>query len=196
MTRSTKNAALAVAAIAWLATPASAQNIDGPPQMATAEDMALFQPYIGRFRSEDRIFDDSEIRYHFEVDYAWYDRLRSIVRYELAMVIPEQERRREVGSGFYYLDRVNNRIGVFGAFPDGRVGSGTMGAFDRATSARTVWVNGVGPDGSITQVHDHFEVIDEDSWRNVTHIRQGEGEWQQISSGVYSRVADDANEVG
>lgn len=189
-------ALLAAATALPVAAPALAQQETVAPQSATAADMALFAPYIGRFRSEDKVFEDSAVTYHYEIDYRWYDRQRSIVSYALALVIPEQDRRLEIGDGFYYFDRVNNRIGVFGAFPDGRVGQGTMGQFDRETHARTVWVDGVGPDGSVTQVRDRFEIIDADSWRNVTRIRRAGEDWQQVNADTYTRIGEDESNAG
>ena len=168
---------------------AYAQSIDGPSQSATVDDMALFSPYIGRFRSEDKTSDEGTI-FFYEIHYGWYDRGHTIVSYELTLVVPSQDRRVGIGDGYYYFDRVNNRIGVFGVFPDGRTGLGAMGEFERDTGTRTVWVTGIGRDGVQTQVRDYFEVIDENSWRNATHIRQGEEDWRQIGSDIYTRIEE------
>ena len=178
-----------------LSSPLRAQDeialpaANATPRSATADDMTLFEPYIGRFRSDDKTADNGTV-FHYEIDYDWYDRNHSIVSYALTVVVPANAVRRHIGSGYYYLDRVNGRIGVFGVFPDGRVGNGTMGEFDPETSTRAVWVTGVAPDGTQTQVHDRFEIIDENSWSNVTHIRRDGGDWQQMGSDTYTRIAD------
>ena len=179
----------AALAVAQHSHSAFAQSIDGPPQSAAVEDMAVFEPYIGRFRSEDKTSDEGP-SFFYEIDYRWYDRGHTIVSYALILVVPSQDRRVGIGDGYYYVDRINGRIGVFGVFPDGRPGLGALGEFDRVTGARTVWVTGVGPNGVRTQVRDHFEIIDGNTWRNATHIRQGDDDWRQIGSDIYTRLSD------
>ena len=122
----------AALAVAQHSHSAFAQSIDGPPQSAAVEDMAVFEPYIGRFRSEDKTSDEGP-SFFYEIDYRWYDRGHTIVSYALILVVPSQDRRVGIGDGYYYVDRINGRIGVFGVFPDGRTGLGALGEFDRVT---------------------------------------------------------------
>lgn len=160
------------------------------PSRATAEDMALFVPYIGRFRSES-YNDGNEGRFYFVIDYRWYDTRKRIVAYTLEQIFLDKQESRAVGDGFYCYDSLNQKIGVFGAFPDGRTGSDTMGRFDRNNHSRTVWIVGTAPDRPPVEVRDHFEIIDGNSWRNITRIRpKGSKEpWREISNDVYTRIS-------
>lgn len=184
-----------LAAVLILAMPASAQwsHSEGEPRAATIEDMRVLDPYVGRFRSEDKVFDDSDTRYFFVIDYSWYDRNRTILRYSLERHIPSMDRVDGIGDGFYYYDRAKQRIGVFGVFPDGRQGAGSMGEFDPGDHSRAVWVDAFGPDGRPVEVHDAFELVDEDNWRNVTHIKVDGGEWQEIGRDNYTRLPGEAS---
>lgn len=165
-------------------------HADGAPKSAAAEDMAIFDHYVGRFRSEDKVFDNSETTYFFVIDYRWYDRGKTIIAYSLERHIPSMDRIDRIGDGFYYLDRRDARIGVFGVFPDGRVGAGSMGEFDGESGARAVWVDAISPNGQPVEVHDAFSLVDADHWRNVTHIRREDGDWQEIGRDIYTRLPE------
>lgn len=186
-------AAAAGTALFTCPSPAQWAHSDSDPKTATIEDMRVLDPYVGRFRSEDKTFDDSDISYFFVIDYDWYDRNRSILRYQLERHAPALDRVDHIGMGFYYFDRAAEKIGVFGVFPDGRQGAGSMGEFDPDTHARAVWVEAFGPNGQPVEVHDAFELIDADNWRNVTHIRQPGGDWMEINRDSYTRIPESAD---
>ena len=174
------------------AAPATAQSPadESVPKAATVDDMAVLEPYVGRFRSEDKTYDNSDVTYFFVIDYQWYDKKKTILRYKLERHSPALDRIDGIGEGYYYFDSSNGRIGVFGVFPDGRMGQGSMGEFDRQTSSRAVWVSGTSPDGKPVQVRDAFEIIDKDHWRNVTQVRLDGGDWQVIGRDTYTRMTD------
>lgn len=189
--------------LALVAAPASAQEqpgeielADDQPMSARVADMALFEPYIGRFRSGEFANPANDTRFYFTVDYDWYDRGRTIVSYRLEQIFPESGERRIIGDGYYYFDRVHDRIGVFGVFPDGRSGVGTMGRFNRDDHSRTVWIIGTSPNQPPLQVRDRFEIIDENSWRNITHVRPvgSDADWREVSNGIYTRLPDCAED--
>ena len=184
--------ALAMLALCFTHPAAAEDSIEenAVPQSAVAEDMALFEPYIGLFRSQDYTRQSDGARFHFTIDYSWYDVAKSIVAYRIEMVIEGDDMVREIGEGFYFFDRIESRIGVIGMFRDGRSGRGHMGEFDRRTHARTVWVTGTSPRQPPIEVRDSFELIDENSWRNVTRISSGgeAAEWRVISDSVYTRI--------
>lgn len=167
----------------------SFEAFDGSPQAASVEDMRIMVPYVGTFRSVDHTFDDSEIAYHFEVDYEWFDASQTIVKWTVTMVIPEQERRIVNGQGFYGFDAFEQRLYVFGAFSRGVSGWGALGSFDHDSGAREVWARSRDAEGVDTFVRDRFEVLDENRWRNETWLRIGsEAEWRKVYEGVYTRV--------
>lgn len=162
------------------------------PQAATVEDMAVFAPYVGTFRSEEKTRSSDGAAFHYLIEYSWFDRDQTVLRFRLTLVVAQDMVARPIGEGFYYFDRINDRIGVFGVFPDGRSGIGTMGRFDRATHARSVWIVGTSPDMPPMDVRDSFELIDGDSWRNTTWVRPAGSDepWQQVGNDTYRRVED------
>ncbi len=183
--------ALAVAVLTGVvgpAAPVGAQE-EGEPQRAVAEDVRLFDRYVGRFRSPTRLFDDGETEHYFVVDYHWYDPGKTLLKYEIEMVIPSQDRSLSTSEGFYGYDPVAQRLFVFGAFRQGAMGWGTMARFDHETGRREVWVESRTPDGEVSEIRDEFEMLDDDRWRNVTRQRLGgDGEWTVISEGIYTRL--------
>lgn len=171
------------------ASPAPQEVEDPQPQSASEEDMQVFAPYIGRFRSEPQRRPSDGAAYHFTVEYSWYDQPQTIVAYKLAMVVPGEEAVTSIGEGFYYFDRVSEHIAVVGVFRDGRSGAGLIGEFDRETHERTVWVTGTAPGQPPVALRDGFELLDEDRWRNVTQVRPpGSNEWRTVSDSVYTRL--------
>jgi len=167
-----------------------AADID-TPQAASADDMKIFEPYIGKFRSEAKLFDDSDIEYFFTVSYQWYDQGKSIVKYVVAMEIPAQERSVEMSEGFYGYDPFNKNLYVFGAFTRGQTGWGTVGKFDHETGARETWARSMNPENTVIHVRDTFRQVDSDNWTNKTFIRpQGEAEWKLVVDDQYSRMTD------
>ena len=159
------------------------------PQAASPEDMRIFEPYIGTFRSESKLFDDSEIEYYFTVSYQWFDQAKTIVKYTVAMEIPAQNRTVINSEGFYGYDPFNENLYVFGAFSQGMTGWGTVGKFDHESGARETWAKSMNPEGVVTQVKDTFQRIDSDHWSNRTFLRSGvETEWKPVVEDDYSRV--------
>jgi len=171
-----------------LAFSACAQD-DLSPQAATPEDMRIFEPYIGSFRSESKPFDNSEVEYHFTISYQWFDKPKSIVKYVVAMEIPAQERTLVLSEGFYGYDPFNQQLYVFGAFTRGQSGWGTVGLFDHANGRRETWARSMTPDGKVVHVRDTFERLDDNHWNNKTYVRQGEEpDWKVVSEDHYTRV--------
>ena len=157
-------------------------------QTAEAADMALFEPFIGTFISDDKV-SPSGTEYRFIIDYGWYDDKKTIIKYTLEIEFPEQEDIRPIGEGYYRLDPLTRRIAVVGVFRDGRSGAGFMTPFDVATGSREVRIRTVLPDGAEGEVRDTFWVIDKDTWGNRTFMRSGNGPWRQVSEDVYHRKA-------
>jgi len=175
-------------ALAW--SPAMVAN--EVPQIAKPDDMKIFEPYIGTFRSGSKLFDDSEIEYYFTVTYQWFDKGKTIVKYTVAMEIPEQGRTLVNSEGFYGYDPFNQNLYVFGAFTRGMTGWGAVGKFDHESGNRETWAKSMGPDNVVTHVRDTFQYIDADHWLNRTFIRQDEaGEWKIVVEDDYTRVKTD-----
>jgi len=157
-------------------------------QTAEATDMALFEPFIGTFISDDKVFANGT-EYRFIIDYGWYDDKKTIIKYTLEIEFPEQEDIRPIGEGYYRLDPLTRRIAVVGVFRDGRSGAGFMTPFDVETGSREVRIRTALPDGSEGEVRDTFWVIDKDTWGNRTFMRSGNAPWRQVSEDVYRRKA-------
>lgn len=182
-------ATLLLAANAIASEPARYDDLTW--QAATRDDMQLFAPYIGTFRGPSYQASDDGREFYFTIDYQWYDRDERIVKYQLTTEFPESGESRPLGEGFYMFDATTHRIQVVGAFVDGRSGSGFMTPFDVESGAREVRVLGRAPDGTVSDVRDTFQRIDEDHWRNVTFILGPDGEWNKVHEAVYERVASE-----
>lgn len=156
-------------------------------QESTAEDMSLFEPYIGTFRGETYTAD-SGTEFYFTIKYEFYDRNKTVVRYSLQTHLPQSNEVRPLGEGFYMWDVFTSRIKVVGVFRDGRIGSGFMSPYDAETGAREVRIHASNPDGSMTEVRDTFWLIDKNSWGNKTYISNDGTPWQAVSEAVYTRV--------
>jgi len=164
---------------------------DEAAQPASPGDMKIFEPYIGTFRSDTKLFDDSDIEYYFTVSYQWFDQARTIVKYTVAMEIPVQNRTIINSEGFYGYDPFNQNLYVFGAFTRGMTGWGTVGTFDHESGARETWAKSMSPEGVVTHVRDTFQHIDADHWSNKTFLRSGdEAEWKLVVEDAYSRVKE------
>lgn len=187
-------AAALVATAALALSPTKAEEAaptpyDAASQRATADDMRIMAPYIGEFRSATHTFDDGKTEHYFIVKYEWFDRPRTIVRFTISMVIPSQGRTLVNSEGFYGFDPFHQQLYVFGAFTHGMSGWGSICEFSHETGARIVCAKSKGADGVVTYVRDAFEVIDDNTWKNKTRIREGEGgEWKLAHEGTYTRV--------
>lgn len=179
-----------IALAALLPSLARASGLE-EPQAAIAEDMKIFEPYIGAFRSSTHLFDDGKTEHHFIVSYEWFDQKKSIVKYVVSTVIPSQDRTILNSEGFYGFDPFDNRLYVLGAFRNGMTGFGSVGVFDHESGARETWAKSKGADGGVTYVRDGFQLIDADRWRNTTRIKIGDaGEWKVVSEDVYTRIRE------
>lgn len=156
-------------------------------QTAEAADMALFEPFIGRFASDDKT-SAAGTEYRFIVEYDWYDTKKTVVKYTLEIEFTEQNDIRPIGEGYYRFDPVSGRIAVVGVFRDGRSGAGFMTPFDVKSGSREVRIRTVLPGGNAGEVRDTFWVIDQNSWGNRTFMRSGDAPWRQVSEDVYHRV--------
>lgn len=158
------------------------------PQDATADDMKLFEHYVGHYRSPAYTFDDGKTDYFNRVDYVWFDPGKTIVKFTVATVIPSMDRIIVTAEGFYGYDPFHHTLYVFGAFSNGTTGWGVVGSFDRETGKREVWANSMGADSIVTHVRDEFEPVDADSWRNRTSVRRGdETDWTVVHEAIYTR---------
>ena len=192
-------AALAMATAACATAPAApvaSQSMqeycfDGAaPQRATADDIHMFDTYIGRFRGATQQDETSGREFFFTVEYAWFDEGHRTVRYRVALSIVGQQSDRTLSEGFYGYDPFNERVYVLGVFTSGASGFGAVGEFDRAANSRTTWACQIDADGRRIYVRDNMEMIDADSWRNVTRVRQGEdGDWTTITDEVMTRAS-------
>jgi hypothetical protein len=179
---------VAVSLLLVVPRPAIAQG-PPPPQPSVADDIHVFDPYIGTFRTGLQHDSVTGRSWYFTVTYEWFDTPRSIVRYTVTMVEPDSTRSTVLSTGFYGYDGFGRRLFVFGAFRAGQVGFGSVERFDRQTFARTTWAQSMQPDGTVQYVRDHFEVIDADSWHNWTEVHSGDGAWRTVVDEIFTRVA-------
>ncbi|MEZ5921287.1 MAG: hypothetical protein R3C60_08025 [Parvularculaceae bacterium] len=170
------------------AAPAAALEAD-EPQGASPADMRIFEPYIGTFKSSTNKFDDGKTDYYFTLDYHWYDKQKTIVKYTVSMVIPSQDRTIVNSEGFYGYDAFNERLYVFGAFTRGMTGWGSVGRFDHETGARETWAKSKDEQG-VTYVRDTFTLDGDSGWKNKTYLRiNDETEWKVVHEDSYTRIA-------
>jgi hypothetical protein len=171
------------------ATPATTPAADRDTfQIATSEDMRVFDPYIGRFQSKTFTDDTGGTSFHYVVEYAWFDSGHRIVRFTVKTVLPDAGREIPGGEGFYGFDPFNARLYAFGFFPGGVTGFGAVAEFDLETHRRVTRARSQGPDGVATEVRDEFEVVDADTWKNRTSVRRAGGEWQVVYEDTFKRV--------
>jgi hypothetical protein len=177
------------AAVAILGCAIAARAGEPAPQRASAADMrSVFEPIIGEFRSPDQLFDDGKTGYYFRVSYQWFDAGRTIVRFTVTTVIPSQSRLVTNAEGFYWLDPLQGRIAVFGAFANGMTGTGAISRFDTASGRHEVRATSIDGSGAVTHVRDAFEILGPDAWRNVTRVQAGDDpEWRVVHDETYSR---------
>ena len=157
-------------------------------QKADADDIHIFDPYIGKFRSNTSHNDQIDKDIHFIVEYSWFDQQKTIVKFRLTFVIEEDNKELPNAEGFYWVDPFENRIRHMAAYNFGMSASGGILEFDRDANTRSTRVRSKGPDGVVTNVRDMFEIIDENSWKNTTFIKRDEGEWEQAFSDIYTRI--------
>jgi hypothetical protein len=156
---------------------------------ATADDIHIFDPYIGRFRTKPATTQTSGSGSHFEVEYAWFDAAHSIVKFTVTSVAEATNAPTILTEGFYGFDPFHDQLYTFAAFSWSATGFGSVGEFDRSTGHRVTWARSRNPDGTTTWVRDTFDVIDADSWRNVTSVRQSpQDEWNVVNDEVYVRI--------
>jgi len=159
------------------------------PRHAAPEDIHVFDPYIGRFRS--RLHHDSDLGrdLHYVVEYAWFDSTESIVRFSVSTAYVAGGDSTVNAAGFYGYDPFAQRLYVFGVFGGGMTGFGAVGVFDRGSGRRETWARSRGPDGVTTHVKDLFELVDGDTWSDVTSVRRGpEGPWQVVYRDTFVRI--------
>jgi hypothetical protein len=166
-----------------------AVTIDGVGiQTARAEDMRVFEPYIGRFRSQTHEANKTGKPFHYVVEYRWFDRQHGIVKFAVSTVFPDEGREIPGGEGFYGFDPFASTLYACGFFPNGTSGFGAVSEFDHETSRRVTLTRSMGPDGTPVTVRDEFDLVDADRWSNKTWIRRAGGDWQVMHEGTYSRV--------
>jgi hypothetical protein len=159
------------------------------PQRATADDMHVFDPYIGRFRSKTFHDDASGKAFHYVVEYRWFGAQQSIVEFTVSTAVEGKQTLN--ARGFYGYDPFNQRLYATAAFSSGVSGFGSVGEFDRKTRRRVTWARSRGPDGPTTYVRDAFEVVDENAWKDVTSVREGEqGEWRVVYEDTFTRIQE------
>lgn len=172
-------------AVALTTGPVDARQITWPT--ATAEDMAVFAPYIGTWQTETRQTANGADVY-FLLDYQWYDRQEAIVRLRIRQVLNGVET--VTAEGFYGIHPAEPRIYHFITGMSGIFGVGGVSAFDRTSHRRTTRTTGRGPDGVVVNLRDEFEIIDADHWKATTSMRQ-DGQWNVVREDTFTRVATD-----
>jgi hypothetical protein len=161
------------------------------PQHATPDDVRVFDPYIGRFKSEQQRDEESGKTFHYIAEYAWFDQKRSIVKFTISVVNEASGKQAVTAQGFYGYDPFEERLFVFGAFATGSSGFGSVGEFDRKTHRRVTWARSKAPDGATIHVRDAFEPVDSDTWKDVTSVRQGDdGPWKVVYQDTFTRIED------
>lgn len=162
---------------------------DSTPRPARAEDIHVFDPYIGQFQSMRWHDPDLGKDLLYRVEYSWFDSSRSIVRFRVSTEYLDGSTTLTNAEGFYGYDPFNRRLYTFGVFGSGMTGFGAVGSFDRTTGHRVTWARSKGPDGVTTWVRDAFRMMDPDSWTDETSIRrEGTDDWLVVYRDTFTRV--------
>lgn len=161
------------------------------PQRATPDDIHVFDPYVGRFTSKQLRDEESGKTFHYVAEYAWFDTNHAIVKFTISVVNEASGMQAITAQGFYGYDPFEERLYVFGAFTTGSSGFGSVGEFDRKTHRRVTWARSKAPDGTTIHVRDSFEIVDFDTWQDVTSIQQGDdGPWKVVYEDTFTRIRE------
>ncbi len=159
-------------------------------QKASIEDMHVFSPFIGRFRSKTRFSKNLQRSIHFILEYKWFDELKTTVKLQLSYVIEETKEKVVHSEGFYGFDPSTNRLYLMQIYASGRISFGGLEKFDTKTGRRLARVSSVNKDGASNVVRDEFAVLDKDSWKNTMYSR-GNNEWRVTYEDVFTRINDE-----
>ncbi len=171
-------------------TPQQSES-NPPPQHAVPDDIHIFDPYIGRFRSMQFHDDKTGTPFHYIAEYAWFDRNHSIVQFTISVVNETSGKQATTAQGFYGYDPFQERLHVFGAFTSGRTGYGSVGEFDRENNRRVTWVRSKAADGATIDVRDSAQMQDADTWKSVTKTRKGaDGDWKVVYEDTFTRIRE------
>jgi hypothetical protein len=158
------------------------------PQRASADDIHVFDPYIGRWRSSSGPDDETGGMAHYAIEYQWVDAAQTTVRVRVLTVQDDDGAEQLNLEGFYGYDPFHGQLYVVAVFAQGGTSFGAVGTFDRASHKRSTWGCICNATGGTTYVRDGFQLISDTRWRNRTMVRDGEsGEWRQVYEGIYTR---------
>jgi len=175
--------------LAFQITALSANDADGEPfKLASTSSMATFEPYIGRWISPPR--DGQLGKSQFIIEYRWFDANKSVVKLFITLRVEGEDQDRAQWEGFYGVHPIDGYIYYHGVNVGGRSAIGGVVEFDIEKGTRTSFYQGKTPDGEIMNVRDSFSVIDQNSWRSVTSLKPGAGEWQTASDTVYTKIEE------
>ncbi len=169
----------------------STESSPAAPQHAVPDDIHVFDPYIGRFRSKQFHDDQTGAPFHYIAEYEWFDTNHSIVKFTISVVVETSGKQAIISQGFYGYDPFQERLHVFGAFTSGHTGYGSVGEFDRRNNRRVTWARSKAADGATIDIRDAAEMQDADTWKNVTRTRKGvDGDWKVVYEDTFTRIRE------
>ncbi len=154
-------------------------------QLASPEDMRIFQPYVGTWKGKSFTTTDGR-SLHFLVIYSWYDRSESIIHLRIKQVDEDKNESIQSIEGYYGYDPINKWLYHYGFSVVGGTGFGAVLNFDHATKNRSTTIVGMNPNGKPLQIRDQFTFLDENTFENKSYSWK-EGSWKLVNEGVYKR---------
>lgn len=158
-------------------------------QQAVAEDIHVFDPYIGVFKSGMHESPDGKELF-FIIEYSWFDAARTIVKFKITTHIPADGLERLNGEGFYGYDPFNERLYAYGFFPRGISSFGGVAQFNHENFERATRVHTKAADGTLIEIMDKFRLDGETGWKNQTFMSRDGGPWQMISEDTFTRIEE------
>lgn len=194
-TRRSVAAFLAVACACSVTSPRDAAGQDLPfdpsagVQLATAADISIVAPYIGRWRTATTDSERFGQPTFYEIDYQWVDQGQTTVSFRVATVGAESGDELSFLEGYYGFDPFGDRLFAVAVFSWGGAGIADLAEFDHQTGHRVIHARAPGPGDTVIHIRDVFDIVDTDHWRNRTYTRQeSEGEWQLVYDAIFTRV--------
>lgn len=166
------------------ALPGFPQEDDSDRVTSAAAVLGAMDPYMGHWRTERKTGPDGG-SFHFEYDLAWMDAAETIAHLEITRVAADGSTS-TIFLGFKGREPSGEGVYYHAASPSGRGGRGEVYLEgDRLVTAYEGWT----ADGSVVEIRDVFEPVEEGRFVSRTYLRSSPGEsWRAIGEDRWTRT--------
>lgn len=155
-------------------------------RLQPSEVLAAMQPYIGRWRSDEKTSRDGQ-PFYFRYDLDWLDTDRTIARMLIRQI--DAAGNDSVIFEGYKGAAADGQVYYHAASPSGRSARGVVIADgDRLVTLYEGWT----ADGDVVDIRDVFETATDDAFTSRTYLKQpGDVEWRVIGVDHWTRIEND-----